>query len=1021
MFKILLFLLLFSLGFYKYAFAGVTIAGIVGFFGWGAFMEGVLVAAYWVGVVAILGYSIYSMVAANQQKNKLKNSQSRYSATEINNTFSNESYVPIIYGGPIIMGGNIIWQSDPGTTVQRFLAVAVGEIYSITNVQIDEQDIATIPSCTYTAYLGTTTQTPDARCAGIVKGLRDVAYLAVTLVAGEKVSSNPTVSCYVVGRKIKTWNSIVHNWDNNGLSASKNPAAIMRDYLLLNATLGGCGISENFIDNDSFGEASEYCDELVDNGNGGTESRYELDIVLDTKNAVIDNLAKMQVTFNGALIRSGAKHKLVMEKSNETSVMAFTEDNITKGTFIYGYGKVENTPNKLAVEWFAALEYKNPKRIAWVEDELDQEINGVNEEKIEALGIIRQSQANRLAKKIMYERKINDVWCEFEANIEAMHCEPFDIASVTHSRPNWTAALFRILEVTEANYGRAKFLCQAYNSSLLDDSYGTTFDDWDYGSPPNPYEAVTDVTGITLTEVGWLNADGVWINNIDVTWIASATKKELLRNYIIELKKGSDAYKSVGVVTSSATTYRISGNLETGTVYYVKIKTQSVNEIISDGTISNPITLVGKSTYPSNVENFSYSWGKNIELNWRNVTDSDLRSYEIRDENANFGIDNSHLIYRGLANKKVLIPTSRAPGNYYIRALNSSGYYSLVSDSIVPENKVPEIPLSLTPYIVFNIAQLEWTDDTATDIEYYEVYVSKTNVWGGEEILFSKVTGKKCPLQSESSQNGMSDDNGIANTNYITDLNFAGWGPDYWKGSYIEIISGTGIGQQLKITAYDTDLGKFTVASNWATKPDTTSKFFIHPVRYYKVRGVDGFGPGSFTAAIEVKFTEFTEGMLSDQIITARKVFAGEVITLSAQIKNAIITSAKILSLAADKIDVGTLTGLTIQTAASGSRVVLSPSSLICYDNSGNEVLKVLLTGDDVGDVIIGDYANAKGIKWDKSAGTFSIKGAITASSGVFVGAVNVGDGSVIIDGANNCINVYDDSDNLRVKMGQLS
>jgi hypothetical protein len=344
MFKKLLLFLFFLLGIYKYAYADFTIAGIVAFMGWGATGTFVLQVAYWVGVVAMFSYAIYSVVAANQQKDKLKNAQSRYSANTISNTFSNEMYLPIIYGGQIIMGGNIVWQSDPGTTVRRFLAVGLGELGSITGVQIDQQDIGSLAGCSYTAYLGTSTQTPDDRCAGVVKGLRDVAYLAVTITAGEKVSGDPTVSCIVTGRKIKTWNQALHSWDVNSLVSSKNPIAIMRDYLLLNSTLGGCGINETFIDNENLGEASEICDVMIDNGAGGTERRYELDIVIDTRNAVVDNLAKMQVTFNGSLIRSGSKYKIVIEKSGETAVMAFTEDNIIKGTFNYGYGKVENTP-----------------------------------------------------------------------------------------------------------------------------------------------------------------------------------------------------------------------------------------------------------------------------------------------------------------------------------------------------------------------------------------------------------------------------------------------------------------------------------------------------------------------------------------------------------------------------------------------------------------------------------------------------------------------------------------------------
>ena len=129
----------------------------------------------------------------------------------------------------------------------------------------------------------------------------------------------------------------------------------------------------------------------------------------------------------------------------------------------------------------------------------------------------------------------------------------------------------------------------------------------------------------------------------------------------------------------------------------------------------------------------------------------------------------------------------------------------------------------------------------------------------------------------------------------------------------------------------------------------------------------------------------------------------------------------------ADDITTGILSGIvirgnTIETASSGSRVVMDTNSLIAYDDASAEIFKIQLTGTDVGDIVIGDYANSKGIKWDKSASTFNIKGIITATSGDFIGTVNVGSaGRVYIDGANEVIKVYDESNNLRVELGKLS
>jgi len=81
-------------------------------------------------------------------------------------------------------------------------------------------------------------------------------------------------------------------------------------------------------------------------------------------------------------------------------------------------------------------------------------------------------------------------------------------------------------------------------------------------------------------------------------------------------------------------------------------------------------------------------------------------------------------------------------------------------------------------------------------------------------------------------------------------------------------------------------------------------------------------------------------------------------------------------------ITAGTITGATIQTATSGARILLDTDKLVAYDDASNEILKVLVSGTDVGDVILGDYANNKGLKYDKSANAFYVKGNITITSG---------------------------------------
>ena len=93
-----------------------------------------------------------------------------------------------------------------------------------------------------------------------------------------------------------------------------------------------------------------------------------------------------------------------------------------------------------------------------------------------------------------------------------------------------------------------------------------------------------------------------------------------------------------------------------------------------------------------------------------------------------------------------------------------------------------------------------------------------------------------------------------------------------------------------------------------------------------------------------------------------------------------------------DLIVSGDIVGRRLTTASSGARVDILPDAntgIIAYDNAAKEVFKVLVGGADVGDVITGNYAGGAGTKWDKSAGKFYIKGALTTTSAV-IGKWNV-------------------------------
>ena len=152
------------------------------------------------------------------------------------------------------------------------------------------------------------------------------------------------------------------------------------------------------------------------------------------------------------------------------------------------------------------------------------------------------------------------------------------------------------------------------------------------------------------------------------------------------------------------------------------------------------------------------------------------------------------------------------------------------------------------------------------------------------------------------------------------------------------------------------------------------------------------------------------------------KIDGGDIYTGTITADKITVTQLSALTANLGTITAGSVTGTTIQTSGAGSRVVMDTSNLKAYDTYAENMFNLEMTGANAGDVTIGNYNSGAGMKWDRSAFQFNVKGAITATSGNFTGTMNVGmAGKVYLDGEREVIKVYDDSSNLRVELGKLS
>jgi len=658
---------------------------------------------------------------------------------------------------------------------------------------------------------------------------------------------------------------------------------------------------------------------------------------------------------------------------------------------------------------------------------------------------------------------------------------------------NKVVAPYRIVSMKRSENSEVEITALEYDADVYDTDTIVL--------PDNNYSALSftipPVENLTLTESVITLNDGSIESSIDV-WFT----KPLVTGYVLKRYNRARIYLSDNAGASysyrgetTAESFKIQGGL-TNATYKVLVVSVSDNNV-ENSRSSSPsasITLEGKDSNPNNVTNFAYTFLNALVFVWDKNTDKDLLGYEIRDTDSNWGVQNANLIYRGLTNTFTIVaPSSRSPGTYYIKAFDTSGNYSTTAASVTPTNAAPSAPtIAATQW--FGYAKIEWTDSVDTDLRYYEVYKSNTNAWAGEETLEARISGKMITVQGNAPVDAVA---ASPDSTSITDTSLIGKGVDYFVGDVLLQTSGTYAGQEAIITAFNNATGKVSIASWPSGTPTALDKFTIKDRAYYKVRGADTFGAGSLSSAVTINFTPLTESEIGDAIISARKLIAGELITLSAQIKDLIVTNAKISDLDGGKItaesitlsklasdaippktyyqDDAPTTGMNegdywIDTNDSNKLYVYQSSAWVVISQSGggggvttfrqstcptatsagdlwidsddSKLYRATNAGDDAvtaGEWVLIDAAVATG--WAHSSDTTKIDGgdiytgsvtadkitasqldALAANTGTLTvdESIDVGDGTIVIDGANNIIKVYDDSANLRVELGEL-
>lgn len=225
-----------------------------------------------------------------------------------------------------------------------------------------------------------------------------------------------------------------------------NPAWCFYD-LLSNKKYGlGKYINAELIDKWTLYEISQYCDQLVADGNGGLEPRFRCNLYIQNKEEAHKVLNDMASIFRGILYYS-AGQIVVSQDSPKEPIYIFNSSNVIDGNFMYSDASKKSKKTVAYIRFNDAFDNYKPA-IEYVEDRDSILKYGIRETEIAAFGCTSRTQARRLGKWILATENQETEIIDFDVGLEGNFVRPGDVVWVYDQNRRLNIYGGRTLELT---------------------------------------------------------------------------------------------------------------------------------------------------------------------------------------------------------------------------------------------------------------------------------------------------------------------------------------------------------------------------------------------------------------------------------------------------------------------------------------------------------------------------------------------------------------------------------------------
>jgi predicted phage tail protein len=235
---------------------------------------------------------------------------------------------------------------------------------------------------------------------------------------------------------------LVYAWDGASVSSpvfnliwSDNPAWIALDILLNIRTGAGAYLDLCDIDLQSFGDWADYCDELIDIGDGASTlgKRFTYNRVYDEQSTVWDSVLEVGRACRGIFIKVGNVIKVKIDQ-DETPTQIISAGNTIKDSFELITTSISDQPNHFTVQYLnAALDWELDTVTAF------ESTLGIlyRPSTLQLPGITKQYQATRQAQFFLNLAQTNRRVVKLSMPIDSLAAEPGDVVSIQNDIPDW--------------------------------------------------------------------------------------------------------------------------------------------------------------------------------------------------------------------------------------------------------------------------------------------------------------------------------------------------------------------------------------------------------------------------------------------------------------------------------------------------------------------------------------------------------------------------------------------------------